>query len=184
MGLITKSKLRELRINFERQKGSITFSSTDNKVTVLNNIPSTHSVFLSHKHDEVEELKDAIALLRKYGVNVYIDHLDDEMPKQTSGETAKKIKQKIESNKKFVLLATEKAIASKWCNWELGFGDAHKYIGNIALLVVKDDHVTWSGNEYLQIYPIIVLNDNFSNEYYEVKCPDGSTKELSIWLNS
>lgn len=184
MELITKSKLRTLRNNFETQKGIRTFSEFINESKTRNSTYNEVTVFLSHKHDEFEELKDAIALLKKYGVNVYVDHFDEEMPKHTSGLTASKIKQKIKSNKKFVLLATEKAIASKWCNWELGFGDAHKYIENIALLVVKDDYGTWTGSEYLQIYPVIGLTYNWSDEFYEVKYPDGTTKDLKTWLNS
>ena len=41
-----------------------------------------------------------------------------------------KLKEKIEIADKFILLATEKAINSKWCNWELGLGDAAKYMKN------------------------------------------------------
>jgi hypothetical protein len=142
------------------------------------------TVFLSHKHDEVEELKDAIALLKKFGVNVYIDHNDEEMPQHTSGVTADKLKKKIKENKKFILLATEKAIASKWCNWELGFGDAHKYIKDIALLVIKEDNTRWSGSEYLQIYPVIGKKFSWSDDYYEVEFPDKKTIDLKTWLNS
>ncbi len=113
------------------------------------------TVFLSHKHDELKELDSAISLLKKLGVNVYVDWLDTGMPKTTSGKTAKRIKDKIKENKKFIFLATEGAINSKWCNWELGFGDAQKYIDNIALLPIRDDYSSFTGSEYLQIYPRI-----------------------------
>jgi hypothetical protein len=106
------------------------------------------------------------------------------MPKQTSGVTADKLKKKIKENKKFILLATEKAIASKWCNWELGFGDAHKYINHIALLVIKDDNTNWTGSEYLQIYPVIGKKYSWSDDYYEVEFPDKKTVDLKTWLNS
>lgn len=45
------------------------------------------------------------------------------MPEKTSGLTATKIKYQIYKNDKFILLATDNAIASKWCNWEVGIGD-------------------------------------------------------------
>lgn len=113
------------------------------------------TIFLSHKHDELKELQNAIALLHFLGVSVYVDWMDGGMPSVTSGKTAERIKQKVKTNKKFILLATDAAIASKWCNWELGHGDAHKYSKDIALLPVAENDGTWKGNEYLQIYPAI-----------------------------
>lgn len=50
------------------------------------------------------------------------------MPKVTSAETATRIKDRISRCDKFILLATNGAIDSKWCNWELGFGDAKNII--------------------------------------------------------
>jgi len=74
------------------------------------------TIFLSHKHSDVEILKSFIFLLRKKGINVYIDWMDYDMPKTTDGSTAERIKHKIKEMDKFILLATEDAIASKWCN--------------------------------------------------------------------
>ena len=51
------------------------------------------TVFLSHKHDEVEVLENVISLLKRCGVNVYVDWMDEGMPKTTSGMTAIKLKQ-------------------------------------------------------------------------------------------
>jgi hypothetical protein len=153
------------------------------------------TVFLSHKHDELENLAGAIEFLKKEGIDVYVDWLDEGMPKTTSGTTANRIKEKIKENDKFILLASEAAIGSKWCNWELGLGDAEKYIANIALLPVAKDYSTFSGSEYLQIYPFIEF-ENGQNKYksglyiprgYYVKYPavNGSHTviKLSDWLN-
>ncbi|NHE55794.1 TIR domain-containing protein [Cyclobacterium sp. GBPx2] len=119
-------------------------------------------VFLSHKHDEKEYLEGAISFLKSYGVDIYVDWQDDGMPKITSGRTAVRIKERIKENHKFILLATEGAINSKWCNWELGLGDAAKYIDNIALLPIKSDYNDFSGSEYLEVYPYI-----FNIDYYQ-----------------
>lgn len=118
-------------------------------------------IFLSHKHDEKEFLEGAISLLKTYGVEVYVDWLDDGMPKTTSGQTAVRIKEKIKENHKFILLATEGAINSKWCNWELGLGDAANYIDNIALLTIKRDYSDFSGSEYPEIHPYIFNVDSY-----------------------
>lgn len=122
------------------------------------------TVFISHKHDELDELKDIIGFLeKKYNVKAYIDSNDLSMPKATSEETAERIKEKIEKCDNFILLATDGAIESKWCNWELGYGDAYKYKGNkLALFSMKDkgtNDALYKGNEYLKIYPYIVYTD-------------------------
>ena len=156
------------------------------------------TVFLSHKHDEVEELDGAISLLKSMGVYVYVDWEDDEMPKNTNGSTAIRIKRKIRENKKFILLATEAAIASKWCNWELGYGDSIKYMNHIAIFPLRNSYDNYySGSEYLAIYPAIeyldgnsktVGGDYIPKGYYVLNPPDmnGSRtfKTLKKWLGS
>ena len=158
---------------------------------------NSNTVFLSHAHSDLKDLQGVIGLLKEYGVAVYIDRMDNKTPKETSEETAKRIKDVIKFSKKFILLATEKAIETYWCNWELGFGDTHKFIDNIAILPMKEtgtyDH-NYKGNEYLQLYPQIDYNKAFTNihghffkEGYYVKKPankEGTAyiKELSEWL--
>jgi hypothetical protein len=158
---------------------------------------NSNTVFLSHAHSDLKDLQGVIGLLKEYGVAVYIDRMDNKIPKETSEETAKRIKDVIKFSKKFILLATEKAIETYWCNWELGFGDTHKFIDNIAILPMKEtgtyDH-NYKGNEYLQLYPQIDYNKAFTNihghffkEGYYVKKPankEGTAyiKELSEWL--
>jgi len=83
---------------------------------------------MSDKHDELEDLKGLIGFLESnYNVKAYIDSRDPSLPRITSAATAQTIKQRIEKCDRFILLATNGAIESKWCNWELGFGDAKKY---------------------------------------------------------
>ena len=121
------------------------------------------TVFLSHKHDEIEELDSAISLLKLMSVEVYVDWQDKEMPKNTNGATARIIKRKIGENKKFILLATEAAIASKWCNWELGYGDAMRYMDHIAIFPISRSYNrNYSGSEYLSIYSSIEYEDGSS----------------------
>ena len=50
------------------------------------------TIFLSHKHSDLDDLKDIIGFLRRFNVDVYIDSMDKAMPKKTSGETAQRIK--------------------------------------------------------------------------------------------
>jgi len=142
------------------------------------------SIFLSHRHNETEIIKQAIALFKKLGVSVYVDWLDSEMPKTTNGYTAQKIKERIRQCDKFILLATEEAIKSKWCNWELGYGDSQKYFKNIAIMPITDSEGgTFSGSEYLAIYPIITSAYTYSTGTYYVEYNNTKVK-LSDWLKN
>ncbi len=118
------------------------------------------TVFVSHKHDDLEDLSGLIGFLEKnYNVKAYIDSKDSSMPSVTSGVTASKIKERIRQCDKFILLATDGAVESKWCNWELGYGDSQKFSSkDIAILPLKRkgySDSSYKGNEYMQIYPYI-----------------------------
>lgn len=117
------------------------------------------TVFISHKHDDLEDLKGVLGFLQQiYGVKVYIDSQDPTMPKVTSAETALNIKTRIKQCDKFILLATNGAIESKWCNWELGYGDSQKFKEHIALFPMKPEGAydfEYKGSEYMKIYPYI-----------------------------
>ena len=156
------------------------------------------TVFLSHKHEDLKDLRGVIGLLENIGAKVYIDSMDNKMPTETNGDTAKRIKDVIKFCKKFILLATDKAIESYWCNWELGIGDVHKFSNHIAILPMKDKGTldsNYKGNEYLQIYPQINYRNssgyNLWGEYltsgFYIKEPnskDGKTyiTPLKDWL--
>ena len=157
MSIITESQLKSYR------RSTKTVLSLNESLRNFKNESSSFKtkIFLSHKHDEEEYLEGAISLLKNYGVDVYVDWLDEGMPKSTSGQTAVRIKQKIKENHKFIFLATEAAINSKWCNWELGHGDAAKYIEHIAILPIKKEYSDFSGSEYLEIYPYIFNFDSY-----------------------
>lgn len=98
--------------------------------------------------------------MEKLDTKVYIDWLDSEMPEFTNAKTAREQKKKIHICNKFILIATDAAIESKWCNWELGIGDALKQANNkLAIFPVEPDNTEWKGKEYLNIYPTIVYRD-------------------------
>ncbi|MCB0463334.1 MAG: toll/interleukin-1 receptor domain-containing protein [Flavobacteriaceae bacterium] len=142
------------------------------------------SVFISHSHKNSDLVEYVVALLTRLKVEVYVDWMDDELSYPPTGKTAVKIKNMIDANKKFILLATNEGIESKWCNWELGLGDVHKYIEHIALLPVADNSGNWIGNEYLQIYPYVDKKYKSLewDDEYTVIYPDGKKKDLIDWL--
>lgn len=153
-------------------------------------------IFLSHKHDEFSILQDVIAFLKREGVDVYVDWMDDHMPAYTNAETAIRLKEKIKSADKFILVATPSAINSKWCNWELGLGDAAKFNKDIALLPINKNYENFKGAEYLKIYPYISYEDGnrkYKNGFYipkgyyvvtPIDIETESVTSLKEWLQS
>lgn len=160
--LFYKGDFNKYKINDSELRKSLT-ESVNFSAEGLDNLGQI-TVFISHKHDDLEDLRGLIGFLQKeYNVKTYIDSNDEKMPKITSGETAERIKEKIRTCKKFILLATNTAIESKWCNWELGFGDVLKSENNdIAILPMNErcsSDSSYAGNEYMEIYPTIVYRD-------------------------
>ena len=178
MGIISKQRLTAIT---ESKHGIRAFSQIVNESKTESKTSTTVTIFLSHSHDDKEEVQKVVVFLKKIGVNVYIDWLDSSMPLTTNAETANKIKTRIKNCEKFIFLATNNAINSKWCNWELGFGDAHKYIEKIALFPVSENSGTWNGSEYLRIYPRIE-ESNLQLEHYKIIYPDGKELSVTEWL--
>lgn len=159
------------------------------------------SVFISHKHDDLDEIIDIISMLEKdYECLCYIDSEDATMPSHTNRKTAEKLRDNIEKCRKFILLATPSAMESCWCNWELGIGDVLKARdNNLALIFVKDgkEKPTFENNEYMKLYPYIVKRekgDVYSDNspvvpgfYVRTYNPDANSYniiELRKWLLS
>lgn len=147
------------------------------------------TVFISHKHSDLSDVKGFLSYLNEnYKAILYIDSMDRKMPNMTNAETAVRIKSVIESCDKFILLATNNALRSKWCNWEVGIADKSKYsFHNMAILPMYErGSVRFEGNEYLQIYPYIddVINVHDQNELV-VKYLEGKEQKmvpLKEWL--
>ncbi|PKV52853.1 hypothetical protein ATE84_4982 [Aquimarina sp. MAR_2010_214] len=147
------------------------------------------SLFFSYKHDELEELDSAINFLKGFDVLIYADYLllDQNTPENPSKATDKQIQQKteekIKGNKKFIFLATENAINSKRCKWELRYANTQKPKDHIAIFPIREDYTDYGGAEYLQKFPYIQKSET-NPEGYDVKSPNGNVIELGTWLAS
>lgn len=163
------------------------FKNFVNEARSFSKTSASTSIFLSHSHNDKLLIEQAVTFFRTLNISVYVDWMDETMPEKTNGVTASKIKSKILNNDRFILLATDSAIISKWCNWEVGIGDAYKlHSDKICLLPLAESSGHWTGNEYLQIYPRIepVQKDNYNlyDNIFKVKYPDGKETWLSDWL--
>src|SRR5690606_10976096 len=118
MAIFTKQEFQTIAYNKARSRGYVTL----NESRTFSESSSRTSIFLSHSHNDRALIAQAKTFFENLGISIYVDWADETMPEKTSGITAQKIKRQIQKNDKFVLLATNNAIASKWCNWEVGIG--------------------------------------------------------------
>lgn len=121
---------------------------------------ATTTVFLSHSHKDQDLVQGVINMLASQGVVVYVDWMDAGMPEVTCPDTAARIKVVIDANDRFILLATEQSLASRWVPWELGCADGIKSARRMAILPVTRPPYAFTGNEYLGIYPRIEIDDS------------------------
>ncbi len=143
------------------------------------------TIFLFHTPGQLEELDSAINFLNNFGVLIYVDWLDEEIPTDTNGTIAKHakqvIKEKIKTNSKFIFLGTEEAITSHWCSWVLGHVHPQKPMEDIAILPIRADFTDYGGAEYLEKFPYI---HEIESEIYGVRYPNGDAIELAKWMES
>lgn len=193
MSIFTEQEFRNIanqKAGFKGLSGVVNEQRTFSKST------STTSIFLSHSHQDKAKIEQAKLFFENLGISIYVDWADQTMPERTNGLTAQKIKnQIINNNDKFILLATNNAVSSKWCNWEVGIADTFKLTKDkIAILPLADNNRNWTGNEYLQIYPSIEyesgnnrnnLGSIITQGYYIIyPSIDGSRRfeRLETWL--
>lgn len=149
------------------------------------------TVFLSHSHLDANLVLKARKFFENLGVSIYVDLADKSMPQRTCGETAAKIKEKIQGNRFFVFLATDNSVKSMWCNWEVGYGDSYKFqksklANKMLIFPLASNRRDWKGNEYLQLYPYVIHREegySYPIERYYVCYPDGTEVSLAGWLN-
>jgi hypothetical protein len=193
MALMSRKALSIFFDNSILEKGETFVNEIIKRKTLWYNATGTNtkrnenSIFLSHSHLDKDILGQVVLLVKNLEIELYIDWLDDDMPPHTNGLTARIIKQKITTCKKFLLIASNNGINSKWCNWELGFGDSKKYDNHIAIFPIIEDNGSWKGNEYLQIYPF--LDFETSDELHRkttlaiIRFPDGTKMSFEQWFN-
>ena len=118
MAFLTESLLKEKSVGFKK------YASYSSKYLTESIDQAKITVFLSHSHKDKELVVGLIELLAEQGFYIYVDWNDLDMPRITSRETARKIKEKISELQLFFFLATENGLNSKWCPWELGVVDS------------------------------------------------------------
>lgn len=140
------------------------------------------TMFLSHSHKDKVLAKGLKEHLSSFGVKVYIDIEDSDMPGSTSRETAERIKGRISSLQYFLILATQNAMNSKWVPWEIGVADGKKPHDKILVVPVVDPAGKFHGSEYMQLYKRIDTTSDGNSAVFEPNKTSGIY--VKSWLSS
>lgn len=117
---------------------------------------ATYDVFLSHSIRDAEIVLGVMTLLERQGLSVYVDWIvDPELDRsQVTAATAARLRTRMQHSRSLIYVHTENSPHSKWMPWELGYVDGHAE--RVAIFpVVKNPASTFSGQEYLGIYPYV-----------------------------
>lgn len=179
MAFISRAELESYGRGFTTSNAYIAAKQAD--ATARYTWEAKATIFLSHSHKDRPLIEPTIAFLRSHGVKVYVDWMDEGMPDVISAETARKLKERILQQRKFLVLVSENSKDSRWVPWELGFADSAKGLGHIATFPVRDGVSDFTQNEYMRIYPKIeAINDTW---YVWTDQPPGLVG-LTEWLNA
>lgn len=117
MSIFTEQEFRNIANQKAGFKG---LGGVVNKTRTFSKSSSTTSIFLSHSHNDKAKIEQAKIFFENLGISIYVDWADQTMPERANDVTAQNIKNQIITlNDKFILLATNNAVSSKWCNWEV-----------------------------------------------------------------
>lgn len=126
-----------------------------------------HDIFLSHAYEDREKVLGVALLIEDLGYSVYIDWRDDPAMDRSkvTRATAERLRIRMLKSKSLFYSTTENASESKWMPWELGFKDGHNR--KVAILpIAKNDTDSFSGQEYLGVYPYVTRGDATNGKPY------------------
>ena len=169
------------RMQLRTQSGIVNLNESQLRTRYYSVYDAAVKVFLSHKHQDLDELYAVKRILEKCGAEPYVDWLDKSMPEETNADTAANLKDRIDDCDKFIFIATIDSLKAPWCNWEIGYGDAAKFASqSIAIFPIKEDNGTWEDNEYLRLYPSIEYEDGTTKYTSGRFIPKGYYVEMPV----
>lgn len=178
---VSKIFLREARNTISRVKNSNYLKELMEKKNRAIGATET-SVYISFDPGDEEAMISVLLLLDSAGVKIYPVWADPGFASAHGSNEFDSLRKDIARCSKFVFIASENALKSTRCNWELGIGDGLRYPDSIAVMPVTEQRgATWSCPDYLQTYPKLVTdNDFFIGEFF-IESPE---KKISLtdWL--
>lgn len=122
-------------------------------------VPSkTYDIFLSHSIRDAELILGMKVIFEDLGYSVYVDWIEDPQMDRSkvTKATADKLRQRMDSSKSLFFVTTTNSESSRWMPWECGFFDGKKEKVAIAPIQATSTDNTYSGQEYLGLYPYVV----------------------------
>lgn len=120
----------------------------------------THfDIFLSHAYIDKTIVIGVYSILRNLGFSVYVDWIHDPNLNRNfvTPSTADVLRKRMRQSDSLMYATTKSSTSSKWMPWECGLFDGHD--GHVAILpVVESSFASYSGQEYLGLYPIATKN--------------------------
>lgn len=118
----------------------------------------SYDVFLSHSMSDAQIVLGIKTILEsQYGLNVYVDWIEDKQLNRESvtAKTAETLRKRMQQSTTLLYLTTDNSSKSKWMPWELGYFDGHKPSKVAIFPVLNSAYDDFSGQEYLGLYPVI-----------------------------
>lgn len=135
-------------------------------------------VFLSYNINDQVVVKGIYYSLRKKGFSVYLDSIiDPHLRRENCNKaTALLLHKRLLNSRSLIYASSANASQSKWMAWELGVVDGNRRKCFI-LPVSNDFHVDFVRKEFLQIYPLIKV-DEYNRWMMEM--PDNSYSDFRL----
>lgn len=171
MGLFIESNLRTRAIR-QRSANKSTNAVLLEKVQASTQL-NQFDIFLSHSISDQELILGIWYSLEDLGYKVYVDWINDPLLSRdsVSKKTADALRLRMSQSKCLFFATSANSSTSKWMPWELGFMDGHNR--RAAILPVSNTTAnTYSGQEYLGIYPYVTQDK-----------AEGESKD-SLWINA
>jgi hypothetical protein len=157
MALLTKDEVRQAAKGRLQKSYSTSASQVLREAVRASTTEKQFDVFLSHASEDSELVLGVREILVQIGLTVYVDWIDDAYLDRSSvtAENADILRRRMSVSKSMIFLTTKNSASSKWMPWELGYFDGIRS-GFIGILPVIDSPTgTFSGQEYLGLYPIV-----------------------------
>jgi hypothetical protein len=145
----------------------------------------TYNIFLSHSIRDAELILGMKGVFEDMGYSVYVDWIEDPQLDRTkvTSATAEKLRQRMNSSKSLFFVTTSNADSSKWMPWECGFFDGRKEKVAIVPIQTSSASNSYTGQEYLGLYPYIVKQNSSQNkETLWVRKSNSSYVAYDTWV--
>ena len=170
MPLFTKTELDLIWIKNKVQRYSYKTSDTVLKEASASfDSTKTYDIFLSHCYKDKDTIAGLSEFLKELGYSVYVDWIDDAQldRSEVTKETASILRDRMKNCLSLLFVTSENFISSKWMPWELGYFDGKKNKAAILPISEKSNPTdSYSGSEYLGIYPFITKAKGTSGKMY------------------